>query len=213
MSTADLGRIGEGVRARLDQVHRAREEAFAASRDAIRHASKAVRAVHRGEIDQAEQALASSASSLEEVRGATADQPSLASSGLLSDAEKEYAEARLTLATTTDAALPPPETVGVADSAWLGGLAETVGELRRATLDRLAEGDLSRAEVFVERMDDIYALLVTIDYPEGVTGGLRRSTDVARGLLERTRGDVTTARLQDRLRVALDAHRDAVLGE
>jgi translin len=98
------------------------------------------------------------------------------------------------------------------DAAWLNGLAETVGELRRHLLDLLRAGELERAEALLEAMDDIYALLITIDFPDGVTGGLRRSTDIARSIIERTRGDLTVALVQDRLRAALDAHRTDLLG-
>jgi translin len=100
----------------------------------------------------------------------------------------------------------------VSDAAWLNGLAETVGELRRHLLDELRTGSLDRCEELLAAMDDIFAFLVTLDYPEGVTSGLRRSTDMARGILERTRGDLTAALVQARLHQALDDHRRDVLG-
>ena len=209
MSTERLEAIGEVVRSRLDAVHEAREAAFTDSRAAIRAASKAIRAVHRGEdpatlLDEADALLRSA-------QDRCAPFPQLTGSGPVADADKERCEARLFLALARGEGLPEPEALGADDAAWLGGLAEAVGELRRAALDHLRAGEVAAAETLVGRMDDVYALLVTIDYPEGITGGLRRSTDVTRGILERTRGDVTTARLQARLGDALQAHRRDVL--
>lgn len=109
--------------------------------------------------------------------------------------------------------LPGPGDLDVDDAAYLNGLAETVGELRRHALDVMRSGDLERCEELLAVMEDIYAILVTIDYPDGVTGGLRRSTDVARSIIERTRGDLATAAVQADLRNALDAHRRAVFGQ
>lgn len=206
------GLVG-AIRERLDDRHAARERAVDVSRQAIRHAGNAIRAAHRGEDARAAELIAASLAKVVEAREATAEHPDLAGSGLVADAEKEYAEACLTRAALRGDELPGPDELGVSDTAWLGGFAEAIGEQRRAALDRLRSGDLDEAERLVEQMDTAYGLLVTIDYPEGVTGGLRRSTDVARGILERTRGDVTTARLQERLRAALDAHRRDVLDQ
>ncbi len=123
--------------------------------------------------------------------------------GPLHDAAKEYAEARLTAAMVGAAPLPSPGQLGVPVAAWLNGLAEAASELRRHLLDRLREGDLSRGEALLATMDEAYALLVTMDYPDAVTGGLRRTTDALRAVLERTRGDLTTTILQARLQAAL----------
>ena len=130
--------------------------------------------------------------------------PALAAAGPLHDAEKEYAEARLTAAMVDDRPLPSYAELGVAGSSWLGGLAEAASELRRHLLDRLRDGELARSERLLEAMDDAYGLLITIDYPDAVTGGLRRTTDALRAVLERTRGDLTTTVLQSRLQQALE---------
>ena len=130
--------------------------------------------------------------------------PSLVGSGPLHDAAKEYAEARLTAAMVGDAPLPSPEELHVPAAAWLNGLAEAASELRRHLLDRLRQGDLSRSETLLATMDEAYGLLVTMDYPDAVSGGLRRTTDALRAVLERTRGDLTTTLLQARLITALD---------
>jgi len=130
--------------------------------------------------------------------------PQLAASGPLHDAAKEYAEARLTLALAADRPLPSAEDLGVADASWLNGLAEAASELRRHLLDRLRAGQMNQSERLLTAMDDVYALLVTVDYPDALTGGLRRTTDALRPVLERTRGDLTTTILQQRLQQAIE---------
>lgn len=207
MSAGSLDAHAEEVRERLEAKYEAREAAIAASRLAIRDAANAIRAVHRGDVDDADRLMVSANRQLAAARVAVIEQPILLGSGLLADAAKEYAEASLVRAALAGEDLPGPEDLSVDDVAWLGGLAETVGELRRAALDRLRSADVDDAERLVDRMETIYGVLVTMDYPEGITGGLRRQTDIARSIIERTRGDVTTARLQERLRMALEAHR------
>jgi len=141
---------------------------------------------------------------LREAQEALAPFPSLGGSGPLHDAAKEYAEARLTAAMVADAPLPSAHDLGVPPAAWLNGLAEAASELRRHLLDRLRQGDLSRSETLLATMDGAYGMLVTMDYPDAVSGGLRRTTDALRAVLERTRGDLTTTLLQSRLQTALD---------
>lgn len=208
----DLSDVQAAVIAQLEAKHRAREVTLATSRKATRAAANAIRATHRGHREQARRLLEESAEALREARAACADQPEVEHAGFLADAQKEYAEARTTFALITGEPLPGPQDLGVAGAAWLNGLAETVGELRRHLLDVLRSGDLERSESLLAAMDDIYAVLVTIDYPEGVTGGLRRSTDVARAIIERTRGDLTLALVQARLEKALTSHARDVLG-
>lgn len=209
---ADLSAAAGNVHARLEAKHEARERALRESRRAIRSSANAIRAAHRREQDTAEQLLGEARAALDAAHEACRDHLDVEHAGFLHDAQKEYAEGRTTLALVTGDPLPGPDAVGVPDTAWLNGLAETVGELRRHLLDELRGGGLERCEELLDVMDGIYALLVTIDFPEGVTAGLRRSTDVARSIIERTRGDFTTAVLQARLQASLDAHRRDVLG-
>lgn len=208
----DLGGLAEGVRANLEAKHAARELALRESRHATRFSANAIRATHRGDNDGALTLLHEAEGALRAAQAACDGQPEVEFAGFLSDAQKEYAEARTTFAIVTGGQLPGPEELNMREAAWLGGLAETVGELRRQLLDVLRGGHLDRSEELLEAMDDIYALLVTIDYPEGITGGLRRATDIARAIIERTRGDLTNALVQARLRQALDAHRADILG-
>jgi translin len=140
---------------------------------------------------------------MDHVLSATAAQPSVLNSPIINDATKEYAEARLTMALTLGERLPGPGDLGVDVPAYLNGLGEAVGEMRRRLLDLLRNGDMEEAERTLQGMTDILDLLASLDYPDGMTGGLRRTTDVARALIERSRADLTTTAVQERLRAEL----------
>ena len=198
------------IRSVLESRHDAREIALSASRDAIRSAANAIRAVHRGEVERADALVVEARAALRRAVAATEGHPEVRHAGFVADAAKEVAEAELTRAAVAGDPLPEPDGVDVDEVAWLHGLAETVGELRRATLDRVRGGDLDTAEGYLELMQEILAALVTIDVPDGLSRGLRRATDAARAITERTRGDLTTAVGQRELRRALDAHRAAL---
>jgi translin len=200
----ELAALGERVRLRLDEAHRAREVGLAECRRVIRSCGLSIRAVHRGEMERAAELAADAEQALGDAQRALAPHPAVAYGGPLQDAEKEYAEARLTAALVADGPLPSHDELGVAVAPWLGGLCEAASELRRHLLDRLRLGQLDQAERLLAAMDDVYGLLVTIDYPDALTGGLRRSTDSLRAVLERTRGDLTTTLLQARLQNALE---------
>lgn len=207
---ADPSDVVEPVRARFLERHQAREAALAASRDATRAAANAIRAIHRGDTERADALIAASRGALDHAVDAAAAHPDVLWAGFVQDAAKEYAEARITAATVRGEPWPTVDEVGVDDGSWLHGLAETVGELRRRCLDLVRDERLDDAERLLETMDDILSALVTIDVPDGLTRGLRRATDVARSITERTRGDLTNALGQRRLREALDAHREAL---
>ena len=200
----ELVGLAEPVRQRLDAANAAREKGLASCRRTIQAASQSIRAVHRQQFDEAAEIAAQAESSLREAQNALAPFPTLAASGPLHDAAKEYAEARLTAALAGEQPLPAAEELGISDASWLNGLAEAASELRRHLLDRLRAGEFDRAEQLLTAMDDVYALLVTVDYPDALTGGLRRTTDALRPVLERTRGDLTTTFLQQRLQQALE---------
>jgi translin len=201
---SDLGGLGDVARNQLELAHRAREEALARCRETIRACGLAIRAVHRLVPEDSHTRLAEAESSLRRAQVLLEPFPSLAAAGFLHDAEKEYAEARLTGALVADVSLPSAATIGVGLAAWLNGLAEAASELRRHLLDRLRAGEIERGESLLRAMEDVYDLLVTIEYPDAITGGLRRSTDALRAVLERSRADVTTTVLQDRLRRVIE---------
>jgi translin len=170
----------------------------------IRRSGSSIRAVHRLDAAGASAAANEAEEALREAQAALAPFPAVAHAGFLHDAEKEYAEARLTAALASGALLPGADALGVHPASWLRGLAEAASELRRHLLDRLRAGELDRGEDLLQLMDDAYDALVTVDLPDAVTSGLRRTVDALRAVLERTRGDVTTTVLQERLRRSLD---------
>lgn len=193
------GPIVDHIISRLDEMHAAREQAINTSRHVIRTSANAIRALHRGDIETSRTLLVDAAAKLEAVRNATASHPSLYWAGYVQDAMKEYAEAAITAAILANDTIPCPELLAVEDAAYLNALAEAASELRRDCLDALRANDTDRAVRLLDQMDTVYAALVTIDFPDAITGGLRRTTDQLRAVLERTRGDVTLSVRQDRL--------------
>jgi translin len=198
-----LDDAAERLRARLDAKHRAREVGLRTTRQAVRSAANAIRAAHRAELDRADRLLAEARELLTVAESTLAAHPDVYYAGFLQDAQKEYAEALTTRALVAGDPVPPPEDVGVGDAPYLNGLAETVGELRRHLLDVLRLGDLPRATALFAAMEEIHALLADLDFPEAITGNLRRSTDIARSIIERTRSDLTLTVIQRDLADAL----------
>jgi translin len=204
-ATKNLEIIAEKIRLYFAAKDAAREKVLRLSREVIRYSANAIRAVHRQEQTGAEQLLSSARALLEELANdVLQDNDELAHAGIIHDAQKEFAEASTTLAIVAGKALPEPEVLGVSYPAYLNGLGEAVGEMRRYLLDSLRRNDLSRCEEVLETMDDIYAVLMTMDFPEGITYGLRRTSDAVRGILERTRGDLTMALRQKELEDKLE---------
>jgi translin len=201
---AEIVAIGAGARRELAEKHRSREITLSASRSTIQACASAIRAVHRQEFDRAEELLAEAASSIAEADAAVAEHPDIRHGGYLADAKKEYAEGWITLAFVRGDPVPTPQSIGVDVPPYLNGLAEAASELRRQILDCLRAERLERAEELLALMDDVYSLLVTVDFPDGLTGGLRRTTDALRAVIERTRGDLTNAIVARRVRDAVE---------
>ncbi len=200
----ELGPISEEIRRWFSAKNAAREKALRLSREVIRYSSVAIRAVHRQEYPRAEEQLSSAQALLGEVREILAEYGDLLHAGYFQDAQKEFAEGNITLALISGNTLPTPKTLQVSYAAYLNGMGEAVGELRRHLLDIIRKGDLSRGEELLAAMDDIYGELVTMDFPDAITGGLRRTTDIVRGILERTRGDLTMTFTQKGLEKRLE---------
>ncbi len=199
-----LETIGEHIRQYLEEKNIARDRALQHSRTMIRHCSMAIRAVHRDEREMAKKQLDNANDLLEILREGLASYPDLYHAGYIKGALKEYAEANIVYALVGGEPLPEPDELGVRYSAYLGGLGEAVGELRRRVLDILRCDHIDEAERLLTAMDDIYGLLVTIDFPDAITGNLRRITDMVRGVTERTRGDLTTSLQQRKLKEVLE---------
>ena len=202
--TDNLDSIAEDIRAKLTAKDAAREKVLPLCRETIRFCSQSIRALHRQEFLQAEEMLTSARKLLEEANQVLANVSELSNIGFLHDAQKEFAEGSITLALVTGKSLPHPEDLGVNPASYLNGLGEAVGELRRYLLDNIRKGDLSRGEELLSAMDEIYSVLVTIDFPDAITGGLRRTTDMVRGVLEKTRSDLTLVIRQQSLEQRLE---------
>ena len=203
----DPGSLTDAFQRRFQETMGAREKALAASRRSIRASANAIRAVHRSDLDQAHRLMEESREAIEAGRAAVREaHPEVYFAGFLQDAQKEYAEARLTEALATGAAYPTPEDLGVELAPYLNGMAESIGEGRRALLDLLRQGRVEEGERILQAIEDMYHLLVSMDFPDAITGNLRRSTDVARSIIERTRGDLSMALVQRNLQQALERH-------
>lgn len=201
----NLDPIRDALRSNLDAKFEAREKGLPLCRKAIRHCANSIRAVHRGDAAEAELLQNEARRLLDEAAAAMADHPDVRHAGFYHDAAKEYAEARLTHALVFNLPLPAPGEVGVEAPAYLNGMGEAIGEVRRHLLDLMRRGELDRSEQLMDAMDEIYFLLITMDYPDAMTGGLRRTTDVARSIIERTRGDLSTTIIQHGLKSALES--------
>ncbi|MFO7772533.1 MAG: haloacid dehalogenase [Dehalococcoidia bacterium] len=199
----DLEIIAAELRPHFVAEDEAREKALRSCRRAIRYSADAIRAVHRQESDRARQLLDSAHELLRELNHDLAEHGRLLHAGFVHDAQKEFAEGYITLALIVGEDLPKPEALGVSKAAYLDGLGEAVGELRRYILDSLRREDFSRCEELLGIMDEIYGILMTMDFPELFAHGLRRTTDAMRGIIERTRGDLTISLRQRRLEAQL----------
>jgi len=199
-----LDAIMERVRADFIAKNHARETALPLCREAIRFSANAIRAVHRKEFDIATELVAKAGAQLRIAKESLAGHQDIYYAGFVHDAQKEFAEASITLAIISGHDLPTPDVLDVELPAYLNGMGEAVGELRRHLLDTLRAGDVSQCEAWLRDMDEMYAVLVTIDYPDAMTAGLRRTTDSVRGILEKTRGDLTLSVQQRHLEQRLD---------
>ena len=199
----NLNDIGDKIRADMERKNHVRDGALVQSRELIRYCANAIRAVHRLEFSEAEALLQKARESAVTMTSELDGHADLYHAGYTQDALKELAEAHITHALVKDLPLPDPDELGVDYAAYLNGLAEAAGELRRYALDLIRRDEVDRSERILEAMNDIYSLLVTIDYPDAITRGLKRTTDVTRGILEKTRGDLTMSLRQERLQKAL----------
>ncbi len=208
----DLQKIAQAALEALEAENAAREKALPLSRQLVRHSANTIRAVHRGELAEAKKMLAQGRRLAQELKSSLTEHPDLYHSGYTQDALKELAEANITYALIAGEEVPSPKELGVEYPAYLKGLGEAAGEMRRHILDLIRQGETERGEEILASMEDIYSVLVTIDYPEAITHGLRRITDMVRGVLERTRGDLTLAIRQTELERALKEFEERNLG-
>ena len=201
----ELAQTIEGIRAEFTAKNQARDLTLSRSRELIRFCALSIRAIHRHEWDEAERLLATAREAAAVMVAEVATYHDLFEAGYTQDALKELVEAHVLYAFVRDTELPGLADVGVPAAAYLNGLAEAASELRRFTLDLIRRGRCAEAEPYLAMMDEVYSHLITIDFPDALTGGLRRTTDMLRGVLERTRGDLTVAVRQEELEAALQA--------
>jgi len=185
--------LAKSMLASFDSKDLAREEAYRLSREVIRNCSSSIRSLHRGELSAAEDHMSQAGRGLDRIRAALCDHQDVIYAGFVDGAEQEYAEATCVYSIIVNHTVPMPKEVGVLPVNYLGGLGDVTGELRRHILDLIRADRARDGEYFLEVMEDIYHLLMLFDYPDAITRGLRRKSDLARSMLERTRGDLTNA--------------------
>jgi len=198
----------EKIRLILDETHILREKALKLSRETIRFCANSIRASHRQEFEKADELIAEARNRVLDVKEMLKDKPEIYYTGYVLDAQKEYGEAVLTNTIIKELDFPTFEDLGIEAAVYLNSLAEAAGETRRYSLDELRRGNMQKAEKALEVMDDIYYMLITIDYPDAITQGLRRHTDMVRGVLEKTRSEITLIKqqqnLENKLKEAID---------
>lgn len=200
---AQLDATAETIRHYMEQIDGARDLAYQRSRSLVALCAKTIRAIHREEWETAEGLLAEARRATDDLVGGVRDYPDLYFAGYTQDAVKEFVEANLVYALVRGRALPTPEELGSEYNTWLNGLAEAASELRRRILDITRAGYSDEAERLLDRMDHIYSTLVTFDFADQITGGLRRRTDALRAVLERTHGDAAASYRSTQLERAL----------
>ena len=205
MKQLELDQTAETIRHYFEQINNARNLAYNRSRSLISLCARSIRAIHRDEWETAEALIAEAREATVALISDVRDYPNLYYAGYTQDAIKEFVEANLTYALVRQRPLPSPEDLGAEYNTWLNGLAEAATELRRRILDIIRHGQNDEAERLLDAMDQVYSTLVTFDFNDSITGGLRRRTDTVRAVLERTRGDVTTSLRQAELESALAA--------
>lgn len=201
----NLEELTDNIRRNFEEMNAARDKAYQRSRELTSICARSIRAIHREEWERAESLIAQAQAAAHTMVADLKQYPALYYAGYTQDALKEYAEANLTYALIRDQTLASPAELDVEENTWLNGLAEAATELRRRILDIIRHGYSEEVERLLDRMDEIYSILVTFDFSDNLTGGLRRRTDVVRGVLERTRGDVTQSLRQSELEQALEA--------
>jgi translin len=208
-----LDSIGPSILQRLDAQNQLRDRALNEGRQVVRISANSIRATHRHEFESAAALLEQGKDLLTTLLRDLEPHPGIRWAGYVQDPMKELGEAAITLALVTGRPLPTPDQLGIDDPPYLNALAESASELRRQILDAVRKDDFHRGEHLMARMDEIYAFLVTVDFPDGLTGGLRRTTDALRAVLERTRGDLTITGAQHRLLAALGKFDDSSVPE
>ena len=202
----DLNTNIETVRNLLNETFNLRETALKLSRETIRFCANSIRASHRREFDKAEELLTEAKNRVFQVKEALKDKaPEIYYTGYVMDAQKEYGEAVLTNAIIRDIELPSHTEIGIEPAVYLNSLCEAAGESRRYALDEMRNNNFDNVERILTVMDDIYCMLITVDYPDAITLGLKRHTDMVRNILDKTRSEITLIKHQNELKDSINA--------
>jgi len=199
MSYPNLETICGKMTKRFSELNEGRDKVLKTQREVIRCASLSIRAIHRGEFELAETLLREASERFKEIKDILERFGELYYSGYLLDSQKEFAEAHITYALVKNLPLPDPDDLKVEHSSYMNGMGEAIGELRRFLLDKIRHDDFDDGERILDIMDELYCALTSMDFPDAITRGLRRTTDIARSIIEKTRGDLTQNLSQKRL--------------
>jgi translin len=210
--SSSFGEMAQSMLARMEAKDRAREEALRLSRKAVRSCGAAIRSLHRGDAEGAQRLIQEARESLDGIAEILADHQDVRYAGFVDDAEQEYAEARNFLAMIEGRKILSPEETGVELANYLAGLGDAAGELRRHILNLIRGGRPEEGQCYLEMMEEIYHLLMLFDYPDAITRGLRRKSDLARSMLERTEGDLTAALEMRKVAMAMRLFEDKLKG-
>jgi len=200
----NLAKTAEEIRMAFDAKNAARDKALITSRESIRFSANAIRAIHRGEFEDADALIEEARMRVQDTAAELKAHLDIYYAGYVQDAQKEYTEAATVNSIIRDLPIRSHEELGVEAAPYLNGLAEAVSECRRDVLDLLRSGNMDRALEVMRMMDDVFYMLYSFDYPDAITGGLRRTMDQTRAVLERTRGDLTVTIRQHELELALN---------
>ncbi len=202
-----LEEISIRIRENLEAKDRIREEGLKISREIVRECRTASFALHGKDFEKASNSIEMAGKALKKLEARFEGHADIYHAGFVEHAQQEYSEVAVLYSLLKDEgkmqSLPSPEELGVEYTAYLNGLGDVVGELRRHILDLIRREDFEKTEVFLGIMENIHATLMEFDYPDAITGGLRRKTDVSRSLIEKTRGDVVNAIQQQKLELAM----------
>ncbi len=210
MHQSQFADIIDTITGELETINALRDDTLQRSRSLVRSCAHSIRAIHRHELDEAAQMLAQARQDAAEMVAPLGEYPALYHAGYTQDALKELVEAHLVYALVSETDLPQPSQLHVTGATYLNGMSEAATEMRRFVLDLMRRNQVEAAEPYLAAMDDIYTLLTAVDFPDAVTGGLRRQTDVLRSVLERTRGDLTLGMRQEQLQLALQRVEDKI---
>jgi translin len=184
--------ILEKIQEELNRREKVREEVNMKMRKAARLSKQAIQVTHQERFDDAKAMLEEAKRFFADIQDTTKNYPALFYSGVVGAAFEEHAEAHVLLTLIQENRFVHPEEIGVPGTPYMLALGDVVGELRRRALDLIRKGEVEEAGKSLESMEYIYSELTALDDAYIIINGLRRKGDVARRLIEITRGDITS---------------------